>query len=53
MRIQNIREVKEKLSQIVRELEQEGSVIITRNGQPCAVLMPVTEDTDLEIVALS
>ncbi len=53
MKIQNIREVKEKLSQIVRELEQEGSVIITRNGQPCAVLMPVTEDTDLEIVALS
>ncbi len=53
MKIQNIREVKEKLSRIVRELETEGSVIITRNGQPCAVLMPVTEDTDLEIVALS
>ena len=53
MKIQNIREVKEKLSQIVRDLPEEGSVIITKNGRPCAVLMPVTEDTDLEIVALS
>lgn len=53
MRIQNIREVKEKLSRIVRDLPEEGSVIITKNGRPCAVLMPVTEDTDLEIVALS
>src|SRR5213594_2347113 len=26
---------------------------ITRNGRPCAVLMPVTEDTDLEAVALA
>jgi prevent-host-death family protein len=53
MRIQNIREVKAKLSQIVSELPEEGSVIITKNGRPCAVLMPVTEDTDLEVVALS
>jgi antitoxin (DNA-binding transcriptional repressor) of toxin-antitoxin stability system len=28
-------------------------VVITKNGRPCAVLMPVAEDTDLEIVALS
>ena len=27
--------------------------MITKNGRPCAVLMPVTEDTDLEIVAIS
>lgn len=53
MRIQNIREVKAKLSQIVKDLPREGSVVITKNGQPCAVLMPVTEDTDLEVVALS
>ena len=31
----------------------EGSVVITKNGRPCAVLMPVTEDTDLEVLALS
>ena len=28
-------------------------MIITKTGRPCAVLMPVTEDTDLEILALS
>ena len=28
-------------------------MVITKNGRPCAVLMPVTEDTDLEIVAIS
>jgi len=53
MRTLDLREVKAKLSQIVSELPTEGSVVITKNGRPCAVLMPVTEDTDLEIVALS
>lgn len=53
MRIENIRQVKAKLSQIVSGLPEEGSVIITKNGRPCAVLMPVTEETDLEVVALS
>lgn len=53
MKVQNIREVKAKLSQIVSELPEEGSVVITKNGKPCAVLMPVTDDTDLEAVALS
>ena len=53
MKIENIREVKAKLSQIVSDLPQEGSVVITRNGRPCAVLMPVTEETDLEVVALA
>jgi prevent-host-death family protein len=53
MRIQNIREVKARLSEIVNQLPKEGSVIITKNGQPRAVLMAVTEDTDLEVVALS
>ena len=53
MRIENIREVKAKLSKMVSELPQEGSVVITKNGRPCAVLMPVTEETDLEVVALS
>ncbi len=53
MKIRNIREVKAKLSQIISNLSGEGSVIITKNGRPCAVLMPVTEETDLEVVALS
>jgi prevent-host-death family protein len=53
MKIESIREVKANLSKIVGALPTEGSVVITKNGRPCAVLMPVTEDTDLEIVALS
>ncbi len=53
MRIENIREVKARLSRIVRDLPKEGSVIITRNGRACAVLMPVTDETDLETIAIS
>lgn len=53
MKVENIKEVKARFNRIVNELATEGSVVITRNGRPCAVLMPITEDTDLEIVALS
>ncbi len=53
MKIEAIREVKAKLNKLVSNLPTEGSVIITKNGRPCAVLMPITEDTDLEVVALS
>ena len=53
MKVESIRDVKASLNRIVAELPQEGSVVITRNGKPCAVLMPFTSDTDLEIVALS
>ncbi len=53
MKVGNIKEVKARFNRIVNELATEGSVVITRNGRPCAVLMPITEDTDLEIVALS
>ena len=53
MKIESIRAVKANLNKIVGSLSEEGSVVITKNGRPCAVLMPVTDDTDLEIVALS
>ncbi len=53
MKIQNIKEVKARFNRIVSNLPREGSTIITRNGRPCAVLMPITKDTDLEVVALS
>jgi prevent-host-death family protein len=53
MKIETLREVKTHLSRIINELPREGSVVITKNGQACAVLMPVTEATDLEVVALS
>ena len=53
MKIENIREVKARFSRYVRELPKSGSVLITKNGRPCAALVPVTEDTDLEALALS
>ena len=53
MKVESLREVKANLNKIVGALPEEGSVVITKNGRPCAVLMPVTEDTDLEIVAIS
>jgi hypothetical protein len=28
-------------------------MVITKNGPPCAVLMPITKKTDLEVLALS
>ena len=53
MKVENIKEVKARFNRIVSELATEGSVIITKNGRACAVLMPITKDTDLEIIALS
>jgi prevent-host-death family protein len=51
--IENVREAKAKLSRLISELPQTTSVVITKNGKPCAALMPITEDTNLETVALS
>jgi len=48
MKIESLREVKAKVSEIVKKSPSEKSVVITKNGRPCAVLFPVTEETDLE-----
>jgi prevent-host-death family protein len=53
MKIENIREVKTQFSRYVKDLPKSGSVVITRNGRPCAALVPITEDTDLEALALA
>jgi prevent-host-death family protein len=53
MKIESLREVKANLSKIVKNLASERSVVITKNGRPCAVLFPVTEDTDLESMLLA
>ena len=53
MKIESLREVKANLSRIVNELPSERSVVITKNGRPCAVLFPVTEDTDIENMVLA
>ena len=51
MKIESLREVKANLSKIVKTLPSERSVVITKNGRPCAVLFPVTEDIDLMLLA--
>jgi antitoxin (DNA-binding transcriptional repressor) of toxin-antitoxin stability system len=53
MKIENVREVKARLSTLIKELPKTGSVIITRNGKACAALMQITEETDLETLALA
>ena len=53
MKIESLREVKAKLSKIVKDLPSERSVVITKNGRPCAVLLPVTAETDLESMLLA
>lgn len=53
MKIESLREVKAKLSKIVKDLPSDRSVVITKNGRPCAVLVPVTEETDLESMLLA
>ncbi|HVN27266.1 MAG TPA: type II toxin-antitoxin system prevent-host-death family antitoxin [Candidatus Binataceae bacterium] len=53
MKVENIREVKTRFSRYIKDLPKSGSVLITKNGRPCAALVPVTEDTDLEVMALS
>jgi prevent-host-death family protein len=53
VKIENIRRVKANLNRIVNQLPSDGSVVITKDGRPCAVLMPITEDTDLEAIALA
>jgi len=53
MKIESLREVKAKLSKIVKNLPSDRSVVITKNGRPCALLVPVTEDSDLESILLA
>ena len=53
MKIESLREVKANLSKIVKTLPSERSVVITKNGRPCAVLFPVTRDTYLESMELA
>jgi prevent-host-death family protein len=52
MNIASIAKVKARLSAYIKESE-EGPVIITRNGQPVAAIVPVLEDEDLERLVLT
>ena len=52
MKIASIAEVKAHLSAYVKASEAE-LVVITRNGKPVAVLLPMEDDEELERLALA
>ncbi len=47
MRIEPVRTVRNRLSEMIKVLHR-GPVIITRNGRPCAALVPLEGGADLE-----
>jgi prevent-host-death family protein len=51
MKIAPIAEVKAKLSQVLRQCQTEP-VVITKNGRATALLVPVTDEADLERLVL-
>ncbi len=53
MKTESLREVKNNLSQVIEDLSETGPVVITKSGKASAVLLPVDQDTDLEILVLS
>jgi prevent-host-death family protein len=52
MKIAPLYEVKNKLSQYVQETSS-GPIVITKNGKPCAALVHLEEDQDMESFLLS
>jgi prevent-host-death family protein len=52
MKIAPLYEVKNRLSELVKETEA-GPIVITRNGKPCAALVHLAEDEDMESFMLS
>ncbi len=52
MKIAPLYEVKNKLSEYVQET-RSGPVVITKNGKPCAALVHLGEDQDMESFLLS
>ncbi|MGH9461059.1 MAG: type II toxin-antitoxin system Phd/YefM family antitoxin [Vicinamibacteria bacterium] len=52
MKIAPLYEVKNRLSEYVKETTS-GPVVITKNGKPCAALVHLEEDQDMESFLLS
>ena len=52
MKIAPLYEVKNRLSELVKETES-GPIVITKNGKPCAALVHLAEDEDMETFMLS
>ena len=53
MRTENLRSVKNNLSGVIEDLPKTGPVLITKSGKARALLVPVTDETDLETLLLS
>ena len=53
MKTESLREVKNNLSRVIEDLPRSGPVVITRSGKASAVLLPVSNETDLETLLLS
>lgn len=53
MKTENLRTVKNQLSNLIEELPQAGPVLVTKSGKARALLIPITDDVDLETVLLS
>jgi prevent-host-death family protein len=47
MKIESVRVVRDRLSEMIKTLPG-GPVIITKNGRPCAALVSLGENADLE-----
>src|SRR5437773_9078142 len=52
MKIASVADVKARLSAYLKE-SQEGPVVVTRNGKAVAVLVAVTDEDELERLALA
>ena len=48
MKTENLRTVKNNLSSVIEELPDTGPVLITKSGKARAMLIPITNETDLE-----
>ncbi len=47
MRSYSIFEAKNKLSELIRLVQESGSIIITNRGKPMAKLVPISDDVSL------
>ena len=53
MRVAPLADVKARLSAYLEDVEENGPIVITRNGRVAAVLIVPTNDDDLEHLLLS
>lgn len=46
MKIAPVAEVKAKLSRFIEQCEEEGPIIVTKNGRPSVVMVPIPDDDE-------